>query len=352
MQTRFLWVIFLFIFFTDRLYCQSCEDVQKYGWFIPVWFAKPFVSEIESPLTKVEEGFGRAREGYTPRDKNDRKYVPYLNVSLGVLLPVWSKQLNENLIIGIDFPISFHLWLDLKTSSAPVLNTDYRFAVGEIKMLHLFQNNRYLKNYSLRFAPYCHESTHIGDELTIRRKEAGYPLTRVNVSYEYTELAVCLNDPNGTRKDNQAFKAGLMVRNLFAKSWFKIYPTEGDTTLNHPMNNHLEYYFEYEWQRSSGVAASEQINNVFSIEFRNRARYAYPSIEWDEYLHSWRAVSSKHKRAWCVNAYFGWKFHPAPNWYYNSVGLYLHAYHGVVPYGQFRNTGGYNYLGFSIVVEQ
>ena len=332
-------------------FAQSWEDPQKFGWLVPVRYAKPFVAETESPLTKVEIGYGRAREEYTPMLKG-KKYNPYLNVSLGVTIPIWSRRLSDQWMIGVDLPISFHLWLDLKTKSAPVLDTDYRFAVGQVKALYLFEGKRWLRNLSFRFAPFNHESTHIGDELTIRRKEAGFPLTRVNVSYEYSELAVCLNDPNGTRRNNQAFKAGLMVRIPSGSSWFKIYPNEGDSIFNSKMKNLFEYYFEYEYQRSSGFLTKSNITNVLSIEIRNRARYHYPVIYWDSKYKDWYMHETRHTRAWCYNVYYGWKFYPKHNWYPNSIGFYAHAYYGIVPYGQFRNTPNYSYIGFSVVVEQ
>lgn len=344
-------ILLIFILQRTSLRAQSWEEPQKYGWLVPVRFAKPFVAEIESPLTKVEEGFGRAREEYTPMNTG-RKYNPYLNVDLGVFIPIWSRRLSDNWMIGIDIPISFHLWLDLKTISAPVLNTDYRFAFGEIKALYLFEGKRWLRNISFRLAPYNHESTHIGDELTVRREEEGFPLKRVNVSYEYAELAVCVNDPNGTRKDNHAFKAGLMMRIPNGSSWFKIYPNEGDTIYNSDMKNVMEYYVQYEYQRSKGFLTGKHVTNVLSAEIRNRARYQYPVVYWDEKLNYWYALNAKHSRAWCYNLYFGWRFYPKHNWYPNSLGFYAHAYYGVVPYGQFRNTPGYGYLGFSIVVEQ
>ncbi|MGL4292007.1 MAG: hypothetical protein ACRCSQ_00270 [Bacteroidales bacterium] len=345
-------VFVILIFQNNKAFSENKLPPTRYGWFIPVQFSKPLICEMEGPLTKVAEGFGRAREEYAVSDPHKDHYIPYLNVSLGIFLPVWSKELRNNWAIGIDFPISFHLWLDLKAQSAPVLNTDYRFAVGEIKVLKEFPKHKFLKNLSIRLAPYCHESTHIGDELTIRRAEAGFPITRVNVSYEYSELAVCLNDPNGSRKNNHALKFGLMLRNPTAKSWFRIYPNEGDSIYNHKMKNSTEFYAEYEWQRSTGWAVNDHILNVLSLELRNRAQYKYPVVKWDETLEQWYATSPEHNRAWCINAYYGWKFMPKFQWFYNSVGFYLNGYMGIVPYGQFRNTGGYRYLGFSIVIEQ
>ena len=193
--------------------------------------------------------------------------------------------------------------------------------------------------------------TQIGDELTIRRRQAGFPITRVNVSYEYSELAVCLNDPNGTRKDNQALKFGMMVRNNYAKSWFKIYSNEGNTVFNKNMKSVFEYYLNYEWQRSQGWAVNENMINVLSFEYRNRARYQYPYIDYDKNTDELFLTETPHTRASCYNLYWGWKFLPKDPHYVNSVGFYLHGYYGIVPYGQFRNTGGYGYFGFSIVID-
>ena len=254
---------------------------EKYGWFVPVYFFQAVVNEIESPLTKIEEGFGRARAEYTPINNKKRKYLPYLNVDLGVEIPVWSMKLPKDWSIAVDFPVDFHLWLDLQTLYAPVIDTDYRFAVGQIKALKIF-HDKYINNLSIRLAPYNHESTHIGDELTIRRKDAGYPITRVNVSYEYTELAVCLNDPVGSRLENHALKAGMMLRMPLGSNWFKIYTNEDDPSFEVKMKNSMEYYLEYEWQRSNGLLTWNNINNILSVEIRNRAKYKYPSIMWNE----------------------------------------------------------------------
>ena len=274
-----------------------CNDANQYGWFVPIKFARPFVAEMESPLSRVEEGFGRAKEEYTHTDRWGTKMAPYLNVTVGTFIPIWSMELKKGWSIGIDIPIAFHLWLDLETISAPVLNTDYRFAVGQIKALKVFDyRNKYLKNLSIRFAPYNHESTHIGDELTVSRRDAGFPITRVNVSYEYSELAVCLNDPNGTRRDNMALKFGVMARNNFAKSWFKIYANEGDTIYNRNMTNIFEFYINYEWQRSTGFATRNNMINVLSAEFRNRARYHYPTIDKDKHTGEIYLFDSPHTR--------------------------------------------------------
>ena len=346
-------ILFLIV---ATIYClcsqaQTCRDIDHFGWFVPVKFCQPFVAEMESPLSRVEEGFGAAKKEYMVFNKDNRKVSPYLNVTVGTYIPIWSAELRKGWFLAVDIPIAFHLWLDLKSISAPVINTDYRFAVGEVKLLKMFNNHKYLKNLSIRFAPYNHESTHIGDELTILRKEAGYPITRVNVSYEYTELAVCLNDPDGTRKDNQGLKVGAMIRNNGPRSWFKIYANECDTVFNRTMKNIFEFYVNYEWQRSSGWGVNENMINVLSFEYRNRARYRYPSVNYDKDKNEYYMFDSKHSRANCYNLYWGWKFLPKDSHYINSVGLYLHGYYGIVPYGQFRNTGGYGYFGFSIVID-
>ena len=340
----------LLLIFSVACYAQNDITNRAFGWFVPVNFAAPLVSEMESTMIKVEEGWGRAREEYTPYKPKERKYMPYLNVSLGAEIPIWSASLGNDWYLAVDIPIDFHLWLDLETSSAPVINTDYRFAYGQVKALKVFHGLRYINNLSLKLAPYSHESTHIGDELTIRRKDEKFPLTRVNVSYMYTELSACLNDPVATRNENHALKGGLMLRVPTGRNWFKIYSPDGDTSLNVSMKNVLEYYLEYEWQRAHGWATAKNITNVLSFEVRNRAKYQYPTIFWDNKEDDWYSRSPKHSRAFCFNLYYGWRFFPKYLWIYNNVGFYIHGYYGIVPYGQFRNTGDYSYLGVSIVM--
>ncbi|MDO5570082.1 MAG: hypothetical protein Q4F97_01265 [Bacteroidales bacterium] len=342
-------VAVLLLYETFNLFSQDIEH--PHGWIVPAWYSKPFVCEIESPLNKTEIGFGRGREEYTPMENGESLYVPYLNVDLGTTIPIYSGHIKDKWLFSIDIPISFHLWLDMKTNSAPVLNTDYRFAVGELKLLRYLNKTKYIKNISFRYAPLNHESTHIGDELTIRRKLAGYPITRVNVSYEYSEIAACINDPTNKRDDNHALKVGLMVRIPNGTNWYKIYPNEGDSIFNSKMGNLTEYYFEYEWQRKSKLFKKDNILSVLSLEIRNRAKYKYPTISWSEYYHRWEVIHSKHSRAWCFNLYCGLRIFPKFLKYEKNLGMYIHAYYGIVPYGQFRNTSNYSYLGFSFVVD-
>lgn len=38
------------------------------------------------------------------------------------------------------------------------------------------------------------------NEIVIYRKDENFPIARINVSYEYTEFQVTLNDPDGSRE--------------------------------------------------------------------------------------------------------------------------------------------------------
>jgi Protein of unknown function (DUF1207). len=344
-----IFVLIISLFYVSQSKAQ--DTALPYGWIIPACYSKPFICEIESTLNRTQIGYGRGKEEYTPMENETSSFVPYLNVDIGTTIPIYSGQFRKSWLYSIDIPISFHLWLDLKTKSAPVLNTDYRFALGQIKLLKLIHGKKFIKNISFRYAPLNHESTHIGDELTIRRELEGYPITRVNVSYEYSEIAACINDPTNSRKNNQALKVGLMVRIPNGSNWYKIYPNEGDTIFNSKMGNLTEFYIEYEWQRISKLFKNKNILSVLSMEVRNRAKYKYPTISWNSYYHKWEVIPSKHSRAWCYNLYYGWRFFPKILKYDNSIGLYLHGYYGIVPYGQFRNISNYSYVGFAIVLQ-
>lgn len=343
-------LVLLCLFVPAVVAAHSTEKEE--GWFVPAPFCKPFISEMEGTLSKAEIGYGKSHPDYTINDSLNRKYMPYLNVSLGVSLPVYLLKLPKDWTIALSLPISFHLWLDLKELSAPVLNTDYRFAVGELKALKLLRRKRWPQNISLRFAPFCHESTHIGDELTIYRATQPRPVTRANVSYEYMELSATLNDPCNSRETMHSLRFGMLSKLPGKERWYKIYPHEGDTTLNHASRIHIEFYFQYQFQRATGFLASRNFNNVLSAEMRSRAQYGFPQ-EYRNEDGSWYFTPNREdKRTYNFNIYYGWQCYPKSTRFMNSVGFYAHFYQGIVPYGQFRNINNYTYFGISVIISQ
>ncbi|MCD4709505.1 MAG: hypothetical protein K8R52_01555 [Bacteroidales bacterium] len=70
------------------------------------------------------------------------------------------------------------------------------------------------------------------------------------------------------------------------------------------------------------------------MEANNRFKFSY-----DEAI--------QETRSWNINLYFGWKYIAEKSGHH--VGFFLRYYAGIIPNGQFRNTGGYRYAGLSIV---
>lgn len=52
---------------------------------------------------------------------------------------------------------------------------------------------------------------------------------------------------------------------------------------------------------------------------------------------------------YAITCHWGWKYYPSPKSPFN-VGLYLHGYYGLYPYGQLRNVTHYWYSGIALVV--
>lgn len=87
--------------------------------------------------------------------------------------------------LGLWVPVSFHVIEDFKDASNPIVDTDYRFGFTTKFQLGLAERLR----LGVRFVPWAHESTHLGDEHTILAIQQP-SFERVNVSYEYWEYGV------------------------------------------------------------------------------------------------------------------------------------------------------------------
>jgi hypothetical protein len=87
--------------------------------------------------------------------------------------------------VGLWTPVAFHMIEDFKDESAPIVDTDYRFG-SMVKFEYGLSDSSWL---SVRYVPWAHESTHLGDEYTIAAsRQPGFE--RINVSYEYQEYGI------------------------------------------------------------------------------------------------------------------------------------------------------------------
>lgn len=268
----------------------------------------------------------------------------------GMKLPIWRGDFcNHKYGLAITMPASATLWLDVfEKVTAPVVNTDYRVSAWEFTFLHRI-NKGFVKNYAVMWSPFNHESTHIGDELQIQHVEQGIPLRRVNVSYNYTELMLTLNEAEDRYEQNFCFRLGLMLLFNPKAGWYFVDGTDGDASLIHPRVSPWEAYFQYQYQSPS---SRHGFQGIFSLEVRNRALYGYPDFECTPQGIVVLNEGREDKRIFTYNVFVGARYN-TPNYdgYFSRVSVGLRFYHGNNPNGQFRNIENYNQGSICLIFE-
>jgi hypothetical protein len=249
----------------------------------------------------------------------------------------------------ISWPMSVHVLEDMwEPETAPVIDTDYRYGSPQIGYIHNFSETDLIQNISFVLLPVGHECTHLGDEVVIYRKDNNLPITRINISYEYTEFFMTLNDPLASKDSAHSFRLGGLYRiSDRGSGWFSIRPDiEASSTIEIEDSQYRhELYALYQFERSEGFLASKSIKNILSIEARNRVQYGVPIFKYED--GDWVQKDIEEQMVWTYNVYFGWEFSPKLN-DTQSFGLYLHYYNGINPFGQLRNYPSYSFLGTTI----
>jgi hypothetical protein len=335
----------------------SVAQDKKEGFIIPATFGRSFIADMTGNLIKVDIGYGTRADEYDLAERENEKKV-YVKGNLGFSIPLYLKHFYKNdkqsWSLAFSVPFNILIWADsFEQITTPLLNTDVRYGLMEIRAIKYFSDGSAIRNLVFKLLPYNHESSHIGDELAIYRDQQELSIVRVNVSYEYSELAVTINDPDNSRNNNHAFKGGFLFLLDYADRWYVIGPAENDNGEIKSTEQGYEYYFQYQFQRATGFLTGKNIMNVLSLEIRNRVRFGYELFDRiaTEDGREWITTPGKEERIWCLNSYFGWRFYPSDKNFYHSVGTYLRVYSGLNPHGQFRNRPSYNYFGFSLVFE-
>ena len=267
----------------------------------------------------------------------------------GFALPLWRGDIVSNeYALSVTWPMSATLWLDLfEHVTAPVVNADWRIALPVWTFMHRADKG-FLRNYSVSVAPFKHESTHIGDELVLQHVDHGFPLRRVNVSYNYSEYVFTVNETEDFRSECHTLRLGLMLLWAPKKGWYFIDETDGDATLAQPRVSPWELYLQYQYQSK---ASKHGFQAVVSAEVRNRALYGYPVFDWDE-NEGLSYEMQPEKRVFTYNIFAGARWcNPKYDGYFSRFSIGIRAYHGNNPYGQFRNHRNFNHAGVSIVFE-
>jgi len=304
----------------------------KFRFFKESDILKPFVSEIRSNVIKTEFAFiNKLGENYYITDYNKR---PFIETHLGVDLPVLYYADNlKKLKFSLDGEIGNILLIDMfEENTAPVINTDYFFGLraGVVKYI----DRGLIKNIGMKIIPVFHESTHIGDEFSLHGINEIPGFKRINISYEAWEIAAVLNDPDTISTNLFSVKAGIQGLWNRSKGYYVTDTLETKGVIVPPGKKNMEFHVQFNIQRTEGALCSDSWMQVLSMEIRNRIQFSYDD-------------AIPEKRTWNYNIYFGYDRISKSRG--RNIGFYLRYYTGIIPNGQFRNTGGYRYVGLGIV---
>ena len=297
------------------------------------------------------------------------KYGAQMFAVFGARISIWSMDLqNRRFGLNVSQTAAAYLWMDLSEhTTVPVVNTDYRIGVPTFTFIHRLQGKEavpFLKNYSIQFCPFKHESTHIGDEMVLQRVDRGYALRRVNVSYNYMELNVTLNEPEDRYSSNHTFRLGGFVLLDPKQGWYFIDSRDGDVNniaSNSPVHTNsaglserygpsglpFEVWLQYQYQSD---CSRHGFQAIVSAEVRNRAMYGYSLTET---AHADTPREAKYDpRRFTYSVFVGARYNmPHYDGYFSRIAVGVRAYHGNCPYGMFRSVDNFSSIGLSIVYQ-
>jgi hypothetical protein len=256
-------------------------------------------------------------------------------ISLGDELPIVaiSNQMSARRLdpgkwgVGLWIPISFHVIEDFKDVSNPIVDTDYRFGFMA-KVQRRFEKMA----LGVRFVPWNHESTHLGDEYTLLAN-SDPAFERINVSYENWEYGLSLEGEE-LFSDGDVWK----IRQGGRKPWGKdgyysdhLLDSEEKTltpsVANFEPSIGLEYRFS-EWRGRQ---------TYLSADARHQTVYTYH-----------QTTDNPERQQWSLNWQIG-RTVPEGTSGTPLKQYFVQFYRGVNPYGQLRSQKDYWSAGVGFV---
>lgn len=327
-------------------------------------FGRPFWADMHSTLVRAEIAYATNNPDY---DWNDHHVSsrPYIFANLGADVPVWSGSFADGKYgLSLTVPFMIDVWLDMfERETAPLINTSYRFGAFDFGFIYRFDDplsvlpfgklslpgflHFDIYNWAVKLSLFKHECTHIGDELTIRKKDLNVPITRINVSYNYAELVFTINDPDSQIRLNHGFKFGFLLNYDFKKGWYDILETEAEANLVEKSRIPFEIYLQYQFQSDLFF---KNFQLIASFEYRLRERYKYP-FSYSDSVDDFLEIDKDRNLVNCFNFFAGIRYNnPKPN-YFSKIGVGLRYYFGINPYGQFRSMTNYSQWGLAVIFE-
>jgi hypothetical protein len=238
-----------------------------------------------------------------------------------------NDQLDEGqYAFGLWIPVSFHVIEDFKDTSAPIVDTDYRFGFITKFQYGLRENLR----FGIKFVPWAHESTHLGDEYVIlAERDASFE--RINVSHEDWEYGISLEGDqwkvrhHGTRPWGSK---GYYSDHLLGEEEAKLTPSRA--------NYEPSFGFEYAFP---------------SLAWNHRQLYVSAEAKYKLIYNYHQTPENPEERQWSINLQVGGVEEA-------NVGgrdrsplkqVFVQFYRGVNPYGQLRSQKDYWSVGIGWV---
>jgi len=368
MKNKKLSAVLFFLLLTIAL-CPAQEADGSFwdGVMSGASFGKPFWADMYSTTTWVEIAYATNSPEYDWGEFNT-SYRFYIFANLGVDIPLWSGSFSEGKYgLSVTMPFMMELWYDrFEPKTSPIINTSYRFGVLDTCFIYRLDNpipvfpkkenssfpnflHFNIYNWALKLSLLKHESTHIGDELTIFLKDHPdeFPITRIDVLRNYAEIIFTLNDPDNQPRLNHGFKFGFLFNyNYFYNNWYNVFKTEADTDLVELSRVPFELYLQYQYQ---SPLFSRGFQVITSIEYRLRERHKYPFSYSGSMAGAYQ--NNPPNLVNCFNIYAGIRYDSKRDNYFSKIGIGARYYFGLNPYGQYRSMPYYRQVGLIAIFE-
>jgi hypothetical protein len=227
--------------------------------------------------------------------------------------------------LGLWTPVSFHMIEDFKDESAPIVDTDYRFG-SMVKFQYGLREDVWL---GVKFVPWAHESTHLGDEyVIIAQNNPNVFFERINPSFEYYEY-------------------GISVEKVFGADRLHLIARHGGINLWGEDGYYSDHLLGEE--ESTLTPSEKNYEPSFGVEVRGRqvgSRHLFGSVDLRHKLvyAPDRPAGTDEEKQWSMKLAVGIA---TPEGTRGSPlrALFLHYYRGVNPYGQLRVQKDYWSVG-------
>lgn len=312
-------------------------------------FNQYFWADHYAPTNRVALGAATGDYEYDIA-REPRSVIAMAEPVLGTQIPIYYRS-TEKSKFAISIPISFSVMFDFtEIRTAPIVNTDYRFAPVELNYSRVL-GSRTFRNIGFKFIPLFHESTHLGDEITIVRVAVAIPTTRINLSYETVEFGVVLNDSYGEVKKNHQF--GLTSKFLWNpnKGYYSVDTLEVAGNIDiQPSKRSMELDFNYQYQNPDCFLSNKRMLFTLSQYFQYAVRLGYPYY----YRNSSNTAVIEETRGegyqLSSNTLLGWQMLNKDG-KLSGLSVFFRAYFGRNYHGQFRNIPRYPWTGVSVIFD-